>query len=211
MTLKKKQKLSLEDSSASSTHTETRGIEDMQSDNEIKSDKIIIQQVKYIETSTKSVFNYKDFKIDKNNFERWYEALRRHLIAQDYEDYIDRKINLKDMNRNQIKSDNAVQSLIINSLDESSQNYLNGCKTAFQMIDRLKSRFYQSGQALLNILKYKINNLETINNDYILYLNELNNLFEQHQSVSEKINKNSLDEETKILYSAKELKKVSCV
>ena len=114
------------------------------------------------------------------------------------------------MNRNQIKYNNAVQSIIINSLDESSQNYLKGCKTAFQMIDRLKSRFYQSRQALLNILEYKINNLEIIN-DYILYLNELNNLFEQHQSVSEKINKNSLDEETKILYSAKELKKVSCV
>ena len=208
MTLKKKQKPSLEDSSASSTHTETRDVEDEQSDNEIKSDKIIIQQVKYIETSTKSVFNYKDFKIDKNNFERWYDALRRHLIAQDYEDYIDKNIDLKDMNRNQIKSDNAVQSIIINSLDESSQNYLKGCKTAFQMIDRLKSRFYQSGQALLNILEYKINNLEIINNDYILYLNELNNLFEQHQSESEKINKNPLDEETKILYSATELKKV---
>ena len=111
------------------------------------------------------------------------------------------------MNRNQIKSDNAVQSIIINSLDESSQNYLKGYKTAFQMIDRLKSRFYQSRQALLNILEYKINNLEIIN-DYILYLNELNNLFEQHQSESEKINKNPLDEETKILYSATELKKV---
>jgi len=207
MILKKKQKPSLEDSSASSTHTETRDVEDEQSDNEIKSDKIIIQQVKYIETSTKSVFNFKDFKIDKNNFERWYDTLRRHLIAQDYEDYIDKKINLKDMNRNQIKYNNAVQSIIINSLDESSQNYLKGCKTAFQMIDRLKSRFYQSRQALLNILEYKINNLEIIN-DYILYLNELNNLFEQHQSESEKINKNPLDEETNILYSATELKKV---
>jgi len=30
-----------------------------------KSDKIIIQRVKYIKTSTKSVFNYKDFKIEK--------------------------------------------------------------------------------------------------------------------------------------------------
>jgi len=32
------------------------------------------------------------------------------------------------MNRDQIKSDNAVQSIIINSLDESSQNYSKGCK-----------------------------------------------------------------------------------
>jgi len=35
------------------------------------------------------------------------------------------------------------------------------------MIDRLKNRFYQSGQALLNILEYKIINLKLINNDYI--------------------------------------------
>jgi len=55
-----------------------------------QSDKIIIQQVKYIETSTKLVFNYKDFKIDKNNFERWYVALGRHLIAQDCNGYIDK-------------------------------------------------------------------------------------------------------------------------
>jgi len=62
------------------------------------------------------------------------------------------------------------------------------------MINRLKSRFCQSGQALLNIFEYKINNLEIANNDYILYLNELNNLFKQHQNEREKINKNPLDE-----------------
>ena len=69
------------------------------------------------------------------------------------------------MNRNQIKYNNAVQSIIINSLDESSQNYLKGCKTAFQMIDRLKSRFFiKSGQVLLNIFRVqKINNLEIVN------------------------------------------------
>ena len=60
------------------------------------------------------------------------------------------------MNRGQIKSDNAVQSIIINSLEESNQEYLRGYKTAYSMIDRLKNRFYQSGQALLNILEYKL-------------------------------------------------------
>ena len=43
------------------------------------------------------------------------------------------------MNRGQIKSDNAVQSIIINSLDKPIQDYLRGCKTAFSMIDRLKT------------------------------------------------------------------------
>ena len=43
---------------------ETKDVENEQSDKEIKSVKIIIQQVKYIETSTKSIFNYKDFKVD---------------------------------------------------------------------------------------------------------------------------------------------------
>ena len=61
---------------------------------------------------------------------------------------------------------------------------------------------------LLNILEYKINNLEIANNDYIFYLNEKNNLFQKHQNESEKINKNPLDEEAKILYSASELRKV---
>ena len=60
------------------------------------------------------------------------------------------------MNRGQIKSDNAVQSIIINSLEKSNQEYLRGCKSAYSMIDRLKNRFYQSGQSLLNILEYKI-------------------------------------------------------
>jgi len=45
------------------------------------------------------------------------------------------------------------------------------------MIQRLKRRYYQSGQVLLNILKQKIKNLKINNNDYIQYTNELNNLF----------------------------------
>jgi len=65
MAFRKRQNPTFKDSSASSTHTEAKDVENEQSDNEINSDEIIIQQVKYIETSTKSVFNYEDFKIDK--------------------------------------------------------------------------------------------------------------------------------------------------
>jgi len=80
MTFKKRQNPSFKNSSASSAHTETKDVENEQFDNEIKSDKIINQQVKYIENSTKSIFNYKDFKLDKNNFERWYGLISLYRI-----------------------------------------------------------------------------------------------------------------------------------
>jgi len=112
------------------------------------------------------------------------------------------------MNRGQIKSDNAVQSIIINSLEKSNQEYLRGCKSAYSMIDRLKNRFYQSGEALLNILEYKIINLKLINNDYIQYINELNNLFEQHKFESNKLKRIPFDEETKLLFAVNELDRI---
>ena len=93
------------------------------------------------------------------------------------------------MNRKQIKDDNAVQSIIINSLNKINQNYLSGYRTAYQIMQRLRRRYYQSGQALLNILEQKIKNLKINNNDYIQYINELNNLFEQHQTECENLNK----------------------
>jgi len=97
--------------------------------------------------------------------------------GQDYNEYMDKQINLKDMNKN------AVQSIITNSIDESSQNNLKKIifeisknflshilrnahlqmytshKTALQMINRLISCFYQHKQALLNIIEYKVNYL----------------------------------------------------
>jgi len=57
------------------------------------------------------------------------------------------------MNRKQIKYDNAVQLIIINSLNKINHNYLSGCRTAYQMMQILKRCYYQSGQALLNILE----------------------------------------------------------
>jgi len=112
------------------------------------------------------------------------------------------------MNRCQIKSDNAVQSIIINSLEKSNQEYLRGCKTVYSMIDWLKNRFYQSGQTLLNILEYKIINLKLINNDYIQYINELNDLFEQHKFESNKQKKKPFDEETKLSFAINELDRI---
>jgi len=76
------------------------------------------------------------------------------------------------------------------------------------MIDRLKKRFYQSSQALLNILEYKIINLKLINNDYIQYVNDLNDHFEQHKNECKKLKRVSLDEETMLLYAVNELDKI---
>jgi len=69
------------------------------------------------------------------------------------------------------------------------------------MIDRLKRRYYQSCQTLLNILEYmnkKIINLKLINNDYIQYVNNLNDLFEQHKNECNKLKRVSLDKEKKL-------------
>jgi len=76
------------------------------------------------------------------------------------------------------------------------------------MIDRLKKRFYKSGQALFNILEYKIINLKLINNDYIQNANDLNNLFEEHKNECNKLKRVSLDEETKLLYAVNKLDKI---
>ncbi|KAG4104099.1 hypothetical protein H8356DRAFT_1371076 [Neocallimastix lanati (nom. inval.)] len=95
---------------------------------------------------------YYDFKISKENFLDWYEPLRRHLIANDLDTFIDKQIDIKIMNRKQIKDDKAVQSIIINSLNKINQYYLSGCRTVYQMMQRLKRRYYQSEQALFKYL-----------------------------------------------------------
>jgi len=96
--------------------------------------------------------------MSKENFLDWYEPLRRHLIANDLDTFIDKQTDIEIMNRKQIKDDNTVQSIIINSLSKVNQIYLSGCRTAYQMMQRLKRRYYQSGQTLLNNLEQKIKN-----------------------------------------------------
>jgi len=55
----------------------------------------------------------------KENFLDWYEALRRYLIVNDLDTFIDKQIDIKIMNRKQIKDDNAAQSIIINSINKN--------------------------------------------------------------------------------------------
>ncbi len=142
-------------SSASSTPTDILENENeaTTSDiNEINKSTII----EYKDCTIKSVFNYKDFKLENSNFQEWFEELNRHLIAQDYDEYINKEFVYNDMTRIQIKLDNAVQSIITGSLHPDSKKYLKGCKTAYQMIRRLKNKIYKSGESLFNILEQKI-------------------------------------------------------
>jgi len=61
---------------------------------------------------------------------------------------------------------------------------------------------------LLNILEYKIINLKLINYDYIQYINDLSNFFEQYKNECNKLKIIPPDEETKLLYSVNELDKI---
>ena len=110
----------IEESSSSSNPTDNKDDESISSydddDDESNDKRIIIN--KYYGNITKSVFEIKDFVLNKENFLGWYEPLKRHLIANDLDIYIEKEIQYSNMNRSQIKSDNAVQSFIINSLEK---------------------------------------------------------------------------------------------
>ena len=166
--------------SSSSTPTMNKNENINKDEDNVPQNEILFQNYVYKDLLIKSVFNYKDFKLNTSNFEDWFIELKRHLIAQDYDEYIEKEFVYDDMTRKQIKYDNAVQSIISGSLDLETKAYLKGCRTAYQMIDRLKKQFYKSGESLLNLLMQKIKILEINNNNYILYLNELKNLFEQY-------------------------------
>jgi len=53
--------------------------------------------------------------------EDWYIELKRHLIAQDYYEYINKNFVYDEMTRKQIKYDNAVQTIISGSSDTESK------------------------------------------------------------------------------------------
>jgi len=194
--------------SSSSTPTMNKNENINKDEDNVPQNEILFQNYVYKDLLIKSVFNYKDFKLNTSNFEDWFIELKRHLIAQDYDEYIEKEFVYDDMTRKQIKYDNAVQSIISGSLDLETKAYLKGCRTAYQMIDRLKKQFYKSGESLLNLLMQKIKILEINNNNYILYLNELKNLFEQYDIECVKLNKNKLTEESKIIDACAKLKNI---
>jgi len=161
-----------------------------------------------IDMTKKSVFNYTNFGLTTENFPRWFKALKRHLTALKLIQYINVKIDPNNMEEIQNEEDNATQSIIENSLDDPTSKFIIDCQTAYEMIEELKSRFDQSGPSKLYKIEYKIKTLKIENNDYKLYLNNLNTLFESHKREANKLGKSTLDEETKILFAADELVKI---
>jgi len=111
----------IEESSISSTPTDNKDHESVSSyeDDESNDKRIIIN--KYYGNIMKSVFEIKDFILNKENYLDWYEPLKRHLVANDLDSYIENEIQFSKMNRSQIKSDITVQSIIINSLEKSNK------------------------------------------------------------------------------------------
>ena len=114
----------IEESSSSSNPTDNKDNESISSyeDYEYNDKRIIIN--KYYGNLNKSVFEIKDFILNKENFLEWYEPLKRYLIVNDFDIYNEKEIQYSYMNRGQIKLDNAFQSIIINSLEKSYQEYL---------------------------------------------------------------------------------------
>jgi len=74
------------------------------------------------------------------------------------------------------------------------------------MIKELKERFSETGPSRLFEIEMKIKKLEIENDDFKLYLDNLNSLFTEYNNEAKSQNKPELSEETKVLYSLEELK-----
>ena len=64
------------------------------------------------------------------------------------------------MDEIQIQDDSATQTIIENSLDDTSSKFHIDCDTAFEMIKELKNKFEQSGPSKLYEIEYKIKTLK---------------------------------------------------
>jgi len=64
------------------------------------------------------------------------------------------------MNQLEIKNDNKTQSIIESSLDEEGNDILKGCKTAFEIMSRLKEIYYQTGQSYIDNIDKQIKSLK---------------------------------------------------
>ena len=84
----------IKESSISSTPTNNKDNESIfYYENDESNDKRIIIN-KYYGNITKSLFEIKDFTLNKGNFLDWNEPLKRHLIANDLDSYIENEIQM---------------------------------------------------------------------------------------------------------------------
>jgi len=107
MPKRKNNKKAIEESSSSSTPTDSKEnrtispfTHDVTNDSDLfdvddnpnNNKNITINKInKYYGNTSKSVFDIKDFDMSKENFLDWYESLRRHLIVNDLDTFIENK------------------------------------------------------------------------------------------------------------------------
>ncbi|KAG4084419.1 hypothetical protein H8356DRAFT_1377246 [Neocallimastix lanati (nom. inval.)] len=105
-------------------------------------------------------FHIKNFHLTSINFQQWYIPLVHHLISTDLINFIEIQKETKSMNQLEIKNDNKTQSIIESSLDEEGNDILKGCKTAFEIMSRLKEIYYQTGQSYIDNIDKQIKSLK---------------------------------------------------
>jgi len=106
--------------------------------------------------------------------------------------YIEENKKVSSMNQNEIKLNNKTQSIIEASLDRDGNDVLKGCKTAFEMMSRLKERYYQTGQTFIDNIDKQIKNLKMENNDFLNYIHKMNELYNLRKSECEKENEHRI-------------------
>ena len=150
-------------------------------------------------------FHIKNFHLTSINFQQWYKPLVHHLISTDLINFIEVQKETKSMNQLEIKKDNKTQSIIEYSLDEEGNDVLKGCKTAFEMMSRLKERYYQTGQSYIDNIDKQIKGLKIKDNDFLSYIHKMDELYNLRKTECDKLNKESLDDIYKITHIFKEL------
>eukprot|EP00833_Pecoramyces_ruminatium_P016113 jgi/Orpsp1_1/1190145/evm.model.d7180000076896.1 len=152
-------------------------------------------------------FHIKDFHLTSENFNKWLTPLMHHLISSDLKSYVEDKRNLESMTATEIKLDNKTQSIIEGSLDAEGNESLKGCRTAFEMMKRLKETYYQTGQSFIDNIDNQIKNLRLQNNDYGNYIHKIDDLYNLREIECNKLKKESLDDKHKITQMLTELSK----
>ncbi|OUM62320.1 hypothetical protein PIROE2DRAFT_11422 [Piromyces sp. E2] len=113
------------------------------------------------------------------------------------------------MNQTEIKLDNKTQSIIEAILYRDENDVLKGCKTAFEIMSRLKERYYQTGQKFIDNIDKQIKDLKIIKNDFLSYIHQMDELYNLRKNEYEKLNKDTFDDNYKIVQMYRELTKLN--
>jgi len=153
-------------------------------------------------------FHIKDFHLNSLNFNQWYNPLVHHLVSCNLMKFIETKQDIDSMSQLEIRQDNKTQSIIESSLDKDGNDILKGCKTAFEMMSRLKERYYQKGQSYLDNIDKQTKGLRIESTDFLSYIHKMDELYNLRKAECERMKKEPLDDEYKITHMFKELIKL---